>query len=118
MLLAFTLALQVGASRLALVMVRDAQNRPLVDVDLDDFVVRESNTPRDVLSAHIADYPIVVLVDNSRAAANDFEAIQRAAARFITRIGQRPVAVGTLADPPAMVASFEDNRGQLLTKLA
>jgi hypothetical protein len=115
---ALLLTLQLGASRLALVTVRDAQNRPLVDVGLDDFVVRESNAPREVLSAHIADYPIVVLIDNSRTAANDFDAIQKAAARFITRIGQRPVAVGTIADPPAILASFEDTRGQLLTKLA
>jgi hypothetical protein len=117
-LLATLLSLQIGASRLALVTVRDAQNRPLVDLSVDDFVVREANRPRDVLSAHIADYPIVVLIDNGRGAARDFDVIQKAAARFITRVGQRPVAVGTLADPPAMFASFEDSRVALLGKLA
>src|SRR5437016_2363133 len=117
-LLVSLLSLQIGASRLALVTVRDAQNRPLVDVSVDDFVVREANRPRDVLSAHIADYPIVVLIDNGRGAARDFDVIQKAAARFITRVGQRPVALGTLADPQALLASFEDSRVALLAKLA
>ena len=44
--------------------------------------------------------------------------MREAAARFITRIGQRPVAVGTLVDPPSFVAHFEDDREHLLARLA
>jgi hypothetical protein len=108
---------QVAQGRTALVTVRDAQGRPFVDVDVDDFVVREGGRSRDVLMARIADYPVVIVIDNSDAAARDFEVIRQAAVRFITRLGQRPVAVRALTDPQAPVASFEDDRTALLRKI-
>jgi hypothetical protein len=43
--------------------------------------------------------------------------MRTAAARFISRLGQRPVALGTLADSPTLVASFEDPRATVLRKL-
>src|SRR5438105_3623081 len=97
-------------------MVRDTQNRPLVDVDVDDFVVMEAGRPRDVLSAHIADYPIAVLIDDG-GAAGDFDLIRNAAARFITRLGQRAIAVRALTEPQQAVASFDDERGVLLGRV-
>jgi hypothetical protein len=115
-LLALALILQTSSSRTVLATVSDARNRPIVDVGVDDFVVREGGDARDVLDARVADYPIVVLVDNT-ASAHEFEIIRKAAARFITRIGQRPVALGTMSDPPAMLTTFDDDRRTLTEKL-
>lgn len=114
--LALALVFQ-ATSRTVLATVLDGRNRAIVDVGLDDFVVRESGQPREVLDVRVADYPLVVLVDTGAAAHSDFDVIKRAAARFITRIGQRPVALGTLGDPPAMLTTFEDDRATVLAKL-
>jgi hypothetical protein len=115
--LALALLLQTSSSRTVLATVSDARNRPIVDVGVDDFVVREAGQARDVLDARVADYPVVVLVDNSADGHSDFETIRKAAARFITRIGQRPVALGTMSDPPAMLTTFEDGRPLLTERL-
>jgi hypothetical protein len=84
-----------------------------VDIELDDFVVRETGQPRDVLSVRVADYPIAVILDNGPGAGQDFEAIRSAALRFIGRIGHRPIAVA-LAAPPGLVATFDDERGNVV----
>jgi hypothetical protein len=115
--LALAAALQIGASRTVLTVVVDSRDRAVVDVEADDFVIREAGQPRDVLSARVADYPVVVLIDNGPQASADLDVIKRAALRFITRIGQRPVALGTLGDTPAIVASFEDERAVVLGRL-
>lgn len=106
---------QTGASRTVLASVVTPGNQPLVDLEADDFVVRESGQPREILSVRIADYPIIVLVDNSHE--RDLDTIRAAAASFIERVGQRPVALGTLADPPAMIATFDDDRTTVLARL-
>jgi hypothetical protein len=60
----------------------------------------------------------VILIDNGGAARGDFEAIRKAAARFIARIGgQRPIAIGTLGDPPAMLTTFDDDRVKVTTAM-
>ena len=115
LILAFAF-LQIGASRTALVTVVDARGRPIVDLGPDDFVVRENGQPREVLSLRIADYPIVVVLDNSAGARRDFEALRGAAGRFIGRVGQRAVAMA-LADPPAMVTTFDDDRKTVMERL-
>src|SRR4051812_47112492 len=108
---------QTGASRIALAGVTDPRNRPLVDVSADNFVIQEAGVAREVLSVRPADYPIVVLLDTGQAAAADFPLMQKAAAHFIERIGQRPIALGTLGGPPAMLTTFEDDRATVLTRL-
>jgi hypothetical protein len=108
---------QTGASRIALATVLDPQNRPVVDIEADDFVVREGSNTREILSVHLADYPVVVMIDTSAGTRNDLPMMQRAAAQFIERIGQRPVALGTFGDPPALLTSFEDERTVLTEKL-
>jgi hypothetical protein len=108
----------VAGSRTVLATVLDGRNRATVDVGVDDFVVKEAGRTRDVLDVRVADYPVAVLVDTSAAAGADFEAIKAAAARFITRIGQRPVALGTLADPPGLLTKFDDERSVLNARLA
>ena len=108
---------QTGASRVALATVVDPRNRPIVDVEADDFVVHEGADAREILSVHVADYPVIVMIDTSGEARSDLPAMQKAAAQFITRIGQRAVALGTFGDPPAMLASFEDERPALMERL-
>ncbi len=100
-----------------LATISDARNRTIVDVGVDDFVVRESGQPREVLDVHVADYPVAVLIDNGSSAGSDFEVIKKAAARFMTRIGQRPVALVALADPSRILATFEDDRAVVMTTL-
>jgi hypothetical protein len=43
--------------------------------------------------------------------------MRKAVARFIERIGQRPLALGTFGKSPQMVATFEDDRGTVMEKL-
>jgi hypothetical protein len=88
----------------------------MVDVDPDDFVVQEGGRPREVLSLHVADYPIAVVVDNRRSAGRDYETIRRAASRFIGRVGHRPMAV-VAAGPPRVIATFDDDRGRVVDSL-
>jgi hypothetical protein len=107
---------QAMSSRVLLATVA-AGNRALVDLGPDDFVIEEGGATRDVFDMHVADYPIVVLIDNSAAARSDLEAIRDAAARFVSRVGERAVAVGTLADPPALLASFDDERAKVLAEI-
>jgi hypothetical protein len=109
---------QTGSSRIVLAAVADSRNRPLVDLGPDDFVVRENNTAREVFAVRLADYPIAILLDNGGAARADFEFIRKAAARFVGRIGgERPVAIGTLGDPPTMLTTFGDSRAKVLSAL-
>jgi len=108
---------QTGTSRVALSIVTDARNRPLVDIGADDFVIQEAGAMREVLSVRPADYPIVVLFDTGTGARDDVAAIRRAVERFIERIGQRPVAVGTFGDPPAMLTTFDDDSTALGPKI-
>ena len=108
---------QTGASRIALASVTDPRNRPLVDVSADDFVIQEAGVAREVLSVRPADYPIVVLVDTGNLATADFQLMQKAAAHFIERIGQRPIALGTFGGAPKMLTTFEDERQTVMARL-
>jgi hypothetical protein len=119
-MLAFLIAVSLlvqATSRTVLATVFDQRNRAIVDVGVDDFVIREAGESRDVLDVHVADYPIAVLIDTGRAAQNDFDTIKKAAARFITRVGQRPIVLGSLGDPPVLLTTFEDERPAVLAKL-
>ena len=108
---------QTGASRVALAMVTDPRNRPLVDVSADDFVIQEGGTAREILSVRLADYPIVVLLDNGKEARADFPVMRKAVAHFIERIGQRPLALGVFGNLPKLVTTFEDDRSTVMTRL-
>ena len=108
---------QIANSRIVLATVTDSQNRIVVDIEADDFQIDEDGQSRDVLEARIADYPVVVLLDNGPTARSDLESIRRAAAGFIARLGERAVAVGTMARPPEMLASFDDDRPTVLARL-
>jgi hypothetical protein len=88
-----------------------------VDVSADDFVIQEAGVAREVLSVRPADYPIVVLMDTGNLAAADFPLMQKAAAHFIERIGQRPIALGTFGGAPQMLTTFEDERQTVMARL-
>jgi hypothetical protein len=107
---------QIAASRTALVTVADLRGRTIVDIEADDFVVRETGKPRDVLSVRVADYPIAVVLDNGAGTGRDFTTIRQAAARFIGRVGHRPIAV-SISDPPRLVTTFDDDRSKVLESL-
>jgi hypothetical protein len=112
-----TPAAQPAAGRVMLAAVSDRNNRATVDVGPDDFVIAEGNDEREVLAVRVADYPIAVLIDNSSGAASIITEMRRAAARFVTRIGQRPVVIGTLADPVDILAGFDDDRQVVLDRI-
>jgi hypothetical protein len=109
---------QTGASRVALATVLDPRNRPVLDVGVDDFVIQENGATREVLSVRPADYPIVLLLDTGVDARMDLPMMRRAAAHFLERIGQRPVAIGTLGGTPKLVGSLDDEREAVMAKLA
>jgi hypothetical protein len=109
---------QQGASRVALAAVTDLANRPFVDVGADDFVIQEAGKAREVLSVRPADYPIIVLLDTGDDARGEFELMRKAAAHFIDRVGQRPIALGTLGVKGSVATSFEDEREVLTDTLA
>ena len=115
--LSFVMSQAAGVGRTVLATVLNPRNQPIVDVEADDFVVREQGKPQEILAARVADYPVVILLDNSTAAEQDFEAMRAAAIRFIGRIGDRPVAVATVGAMPATVASFADDRTTVLERL-
>jgi len=101
-------------SRLVLALVTDTGNRPPTELEPDDFVIEEGGQPREILSLHLADYPIVVLLDDVSASSKDADAIRGAAARFIARIGERPIGVGTLTDADQLFAPLDLSRSGVL----
>ena len=108
---------QTGASRVALAIVTDLKKHPLVDVSADDFVIQEGGTAREILSVRPADYPIIVMLDTGKEGHADFPQMRKAVARFIERIGQRPLVLGTFGNSPKLVTTFEDERRTVMEKL-
>jgi hypothetical protein len=113
---AVTTSGQVGASRTALATVVDGRGRPVLDIDPDDFVIRETGKSREVLSVRVADYPIALVLDNGSAGVQDFPTVLEAAARFVGRVGRRPIAVALTA-PPELVATLDDDRASVLDRI-
>jgi hypothetical protein len=100
---------QIGASRLALAVVADSRNHPVVDIGPDDFVIQEANQTREILSVRIADYPVAVLLDNSVQARSDFSQIRKSVERLVNRLGQRPIIVGTLGGVPKLISELDES---------
>jgi hypothetical protein len=108
-------AQQITGGGLLLTTVVDAQGRPIVDLELDDFVIKEAGATREVIDVHVADYPLVLLLDG-RVEPATWTAIKSAAARFIARVGERPIVIGTLAS--GVLGSLEDERRTVNDRLA
>src|SRR5262245_11520871 len=105
---------QTVASRAALAIVSDAKNHAIVDVAADDFLIQEGGQSREVLDVRVADYPVVIMLDTGADARVDAAMMRKAVERFIDRLGQRPIAIGTFADPPKMITAFEEDRRKLI----
>lgn len=99
-----------------LATVTDMAGRSMVDFEADDFVVSEGGRDREILDVHIADYPVALLLDDTAPAAI-WPALRAAAIRFITRIGERPVIIGTLAGDGRIVAPIELDRLEMFARL-
>jgi hypothetical protein len=94
----------LGNARTVLAAVVGSQGRPLVDVELDDFVVTEGTQPREVLDVHVADYPLAMVIDDRAEIADTLSVTRSAARRFIERVGERPIAVFALSSLAPLVA--------------
>ena len=105
-----------AAGRILLATVMDVTGKTQVDFAVDDFLIQEGGDEREVLDVHVADYPIVVLIDDDPS--NDLGSIKSAVARFIARVGERPVAIGTLSAPSELLASLDDSRDDVVARLA
>jgi hypothetical protein len=108
---------QTGASRFALAQVAEPGGKFIVDVGPDDFVVQEAGADREVLDVRVADYPVAIVVDNGGASGDAFQAVRAAAARFVDRIGLRPIAIVTTSDPERLAATFDDERPAVMEKI-
>ncbi len=109
---------QLASTGTLLATVLDRFNRPIIDLDADDFVIEENGQAREVLDAHIADYPVVLLVDRG-ASAPESEALRAAAERFVKRLGEdRAIAVATLEPAPELLVAFETDRTAAMAALA
>jgi hypothetical protein len=108
---------QTATGRIVLAAVVDARNRPLVAVGPDDFAVTENGQPREVLDVRVADYPVVMLIDDTGNEPEQLAVMKAAVARFVARIGERPVALSVLSNPDGFIAAFDDPRAQVLGSL-
>lgn len=106
-----------ASSRTLLAAVMSSQGRPVVDVGLDDFVVTEGGQSREILDAHIADYPLAIVIDDRAEVAESGQAIRAAARRFIQRVGERPIALFRLTGAAAPLTTLDDDRTVVLEKL-
>ena len=119
---AFTTTVELAQSlqsnaRTVLAAVVTGQGRPIVDVSLDDFVVTEGGQPREVLDAHVADYPFAVVLDDRAALASSVAFVRAAARRFIERVGERPMALFRLTDAAKPITTLDDDRTTVLERL-
>ena len=108
-----------ASSRVVLARVTDADNRALVDLGPDDFAVSDGGQAREVLTVYPADYPVLLLVDNApgAGAGGDLDSIRPALVRFVGKIGQRAMALGTLARPTDILVPLGDDRAAIVAAL-
>jgi hypothetical protein len=108
---------QVVATGTLVATVVDRLGAPIVDLDADDFVVEADGAAQPVLSAQIADYPIVLLADRGRSV-EESESIRDSVLRFLKRVGaERTTAVGTLDAGTPLLVPFERSRAEALAVL-
>ena len=108
----------VGSARTVLAAVVNSLGRPVVDVGADDFVVSEGGEPRDVLDVHVADYPLALVIDDRLQTNVPIDALRRAAARLVGRLGERPVTLVRLSDGSQPVVTLDQDRAVLLERLS
>jgi VWFA-related protein len=95
--------------RTVFVSVVDDRGAPVPDLSVEDFVVREDGTAREVLRVGRATEPmqIAVLVDNSAASSHATAQIRDGLRRFIDALaGRNEMALLTVGERPTIVADY------------
>ena len=103
--------------RIIYTSVVDKQGAPVLDLGVQDFIVREDGMAREVLRVTRDTDPlqIALLVDNSVDMRNRVAQLRRAAAAFVnaTRDGV-PIALITLAERPTIAAAYTADHASVL----
>jgi VWFA-related protein len=100
--------------RIIYTSVVDKDGAPVLDLDAQDFVVREDGVAREVLRVARDTDPlqIALLVDNSAAMRNRVSQLRKAAAAFVGSVRDGvPIALITLAERPTIAAAYTADRG-------
>ena len=104
------------------VSVLNEEGAPVADLGPSDFVVREDNSAREVLTVRSADEPmqIALLVDNSQAAEPYVRDYREAITAFVTAMtsgepgARNDVAIITVAERPTVNTDYTTNQQQLV----
>jgi VWFA-related protein len=115
------LAAQALQKSLYVSVVNDA-GQPVPDLGPTDFLVKEDNTPREVLSVRAADEPmqIAVLVDTSQGARNNIAHMRSALPGFVTALTnpnesgrKNDVALIGFGERPTVLTEYTSNPAEL-----
>jgi len=98
------------------VSVLDRDNKPVANLGPADFVVREDNVAREVLSATPATEPltIAVTVDDSQSATHAIQFFRDGLTNFVKKLdGKGEIALSTVGDRPTPLVEYTTSTAQL-----
>ena len=114
------LAAQAARKAMYVSVVNDA-GAPVKDLDVPDFIIREDNVTREVLSVEPALDPmqIAILVDNSSAARDNISHMRTALPTFVAALTDGPagqkneVSIIAIGERPTVLADYTTSRAAL-----